>query len=139
MDIEKSFREKGVRLTHQRRVLIDTLRDAHRAMTAQELYREARMAWPHINFSTIYRNIETLKSVGLICEMTDGIGNTLFAYRDEEEHHHHLVCKGCGKTISFDSCPLIELKQVLDETGFMPTGHRFEVYGYCKECRKDRV
>lgn len=134
-DVERCFREKGVRLTRQRKALIDTLKNAKRAMTAHELYEEAGLAWPNINFSTVYRNIEILKSVGLVCEIAGSGGNTLFAYRDDEEHHHHLICKNCGKTISFEFCPLDELKSVFEETGFTPTGHRFEIYGYCRDCR----
>ncbi len=136
--IEECFRNKGVRLTQQRRVLADTLKSADRAMTAHELFEAAGRARPGINFSTVYRNIEILKSVGLVCEIAGSGGNTLYAYRDDEEHHHHLICKGCGKTISFEFCPIDELKDVFKETGFIPTGHRFEVYGYCSECESKR-
>ena len=136
--IEKCFKDKGIRITGQRRVLAETLKEAGRAVTARELFMEAKAAWPDMNFSTVYRNIQILKDIGLACEIAGSDGNTLYAYRDDEEHHHHMICKGCGKTIPFEFCPIEELKGVFDDAGFVPTGHSFEVYGYCRECSKRR-
>jgi Fe2+ or Zn2+ uptake regulation protein len=53
------------------------------------------------------------------------------------EHHHHMVCMGCSSILDISLCPLgPEIKQLLNTEDFEAVYHRFEVYGYCKDCRK---
>jgi Fur family ferric uptake transcriptional regulator len=55
---------------------------------------------------------------------------------NHHEHKHYLVCLNCKEMIPVEGCPLGEYEKVLNQKlGFDVTGHKFEIYGYCKNCQ----
>ena len=86
--------------------------------------------------SSVYRILESLVSKGLIIKSSiTGDVKALFEL-NRSEHKHLFVCTGCKKMISVDGCPLEEYeRQLRDKLGLDITGHKLEIYGYCKECR----
>ena len=63
-----TLREKGYRLTPQRNLIWEVLRDAGRHMTAEEVAAEVRRTLPDVNVSTVYRTLELLVSLDLVIE-----------------------------------------------------------------------
>ena len=61
-----TLREQGYRLTPQRNLIWEVLRDAGRHMTAEEVAAEARRTMPDVNVSTVYRTLELLVSLDLV-------------------------------------------------------------------------
>ena len=59
------LREKGLRLTPQRELVLKAVRELGHA-TPEEVAEKVRESYPGINLSTIYRNLETLENVGLV-------------------------------------------------------------------------
>ncbi len=95
-----------------------------------------RQEHPGIGLVTIYRTLEVLSQLGLICRVYTQ-GEQSYLLRRPLEHHHHLVCSSCGKVIDFTHCNLSELERKLsEETGFKVEGHLLEVMGLCKKCQK---
>ena len=66
-DKEKAheLREKGLRLTPQRELVLSAVRELGHA-TPEEVAEKVRKTHPGINLSTVYRNLETLENVGLV-------------------------------------------------------------------------
>ena len=60
---------RGVRLTAQRRALIETIQEATTHLDAASLLKLARERDPKINRATVYRTIELLKKLGMIDEL----------------------------------------------------------------------
>jgi len=137
MDIEKMLKEKDLKVTPQRKAILSVLKEAESIMSAQELFQEVLRLLPGINFSTIYRNLDTMLSKGLLCRIQSDSGAVMYELRREDGHHHHVICKGCGVSISLDYCPMERIDKQLAEKGFTPTEHRFEIYGYCSKCREN--
>ena len=55
------------------------------------------------------------------------------------EHKHHIVCVGCKRIFTMDGCPFEEYeKKIQKKLGFDVTGHRFEIFGYCRECKPEK-
>lgn len=54
----------------------------------------------------------------------------------ESKHtHHHLICKDCGKVLSFNDDLLEELENHIEKmTGFRVLDHELKFYGQCKDC-----
>ena len=50
-------------------------------------------------------------------------------------HKHYAVCLRCHKMIPLKSCPFEHAKTYPVEDGFCITGHKLELYGFCKSCR----
>lgn len=136
MNIEKILKEKDLKVTPQRKAILSALIQTDSLMTAQELFQEVIRILPGTNFSTVYRNLDTMLSKGLLCRITSESGAVMYEIRRKDGHHHHVICKGCGTSIPLDYCPMEKLKDHLSEHGFTPTEHRFEIYGYCRKCSR---
>ena len=136
--IYAAIKERGFKLTPARKIIVSVfLGSEDRFLNAAEIYDQVRNQSPKINFSTVYRNLEILVESRLIEKLNFADG-AKFKLQEPESHLHHMICKSCHKTAKLPYCPLGELEKILQEdTEFLPTEHRVEIYGYCKECRKN--
>ena len=127
------------RVTNQRALLLDLIRHSYGHLDADELYRKANDKNHKLSLSTVYRNLQLFKRLGLIAE-----------YHFDEEHHHyearpttehqHLVCLSCGKIVEFN----LPLSQQLRDTigkqhGFEINEVELRLSGLCADCRKKKV
>lgn len=129
------MKEKGCRITPQRRAIIESLLDAVRPPTAREVHQMVQSRYPEISLDTVYRNLNLLADMGFVIQINLR-NNETSRYEIVEKHHHHLICLGCGEAVCLDSCILndVELTTVEDK-GYQIVGHAFEIYGYCPVCR----
>ena len=67
--IEAVLRDKGYKLTEQRKLIIEVFNERPGHYTAQEILDLVREKLEGINFSTIYRNLELLSSLDIINKM----------------------------------------------------------------------
>jgi Fur family ferric uptake transcriptional regulator len=134
------LREHGLKITPQRRAVLKLIAQSRDHFTPAALHERVKREYPGIGIVTIYRTIEMLSDLGLIC-CVYGEGNyRSYLIRRPEEHHHHLVCSGCKKVIEFTDCDINELEQRLSQkTGFAIEGHLLEVRGRCPDCRRQMV
>jgi len=91
---KNELRDKGLRLTPQRELVLQAVRDLGHA-TPEEVAEKVRKTHPGINLSTVYRNLETLENVGLVQHTHLGHGGATY-HAAEELTHLHLVCGNCG-------------------------------------------
>jgi len=128
---------KGIRLTAQRRALIEVIQEAKQHLDAGALLELAREREPNIDRATVYRTIELLKKLRLIDELD-------LMHLEGEKHyyevktkrdHVHLACFRCGRIEEFSS-PLFEgLKaEISKQAGFTIRVTRLEVGGNCRAC-----
>jgi Fur family ferric uptake transcriptional regulator len=131
------LKQKGYKLTPQRRAVINAIAKSNTHVTPAELFEKARAEHTGVGLVTVYRTIKLLSDIGLICEMyTDGDSKS-YLLRKLPEHHHHLVCSGCGVVVDFSGCDLNDLeRQLVDSTGFVMEGHLLEFRGRCPDCQK---
>jgi Fe2+ or Zn2+ uptake regulation protein len=129
---------KGQRITSQRRLLLDLLRQSEGHLDADELYRRAKEQEPRLSLSTVYRSLHLFKELGLIEERHFIEEHHHYEARSETEHHH-VVCRGCGKVIEFE-CPFAsKMKEdVSRQTGFEIFDVEVSMKGYCEHCRQER-
>lgn len=128
-------RKLGRRGTRQRELIQEILRQADRHLDADEIYRQARQRSSRISLSTVYRNLQVFKELGLVEEHQ--FGNRRYYEPAPQAKHHHLVCLGCGRVFEF-KCPSTErLKsRIGKEEGFRVTGAEVRLTGYCPECQQ---
>jgi Fur family zinc uptake transcriptional regulator len=127
------LKEKGYKYTEKRKDLISLFAREKRYLSAKDVQEALKEQYPGLSFDTIYRNLTTFVEIGLL-EETEWEGEKKFRFTcSHNEHHHHLICLSCGGTKSIHKCPMEVLNSELN--GFDVTGHKFEVYGYCNECR----
>jgi Fur family ferric uptake transcriptional regulator len=128
---------KGIRLTAQRRALIEVIQEASEHLDAGTLLELARKREPNIDRATVYRTIELLKKFRLIDELDlmHLEGEKHFYEAKTKRDHVHLACFRCGRIEEYSS-PLFErLKaEISKEAGFAIRVTRLEVGGNCRAC-----
>ena len=127
--------KKTRRLTRQRKLILDVLRQANNHPGADEIYAMVRKYLPNISLGTIYRNLEVLSELGEIQKLE--IGGTIKRYDWDSNKHYHIRCTRCGRV---DDAPIAPLKQLENElygaTVYTIIGHRLEFVGLCPACSK---
>jgi len=128
--------ESGERSTLQRKVLLQLLSQTGSHMTADELYWKARERHSRLSLSTVYRNLELFKRLGLVEEHRLEGGRSHYEAK-AEARHHHLVCLACGEVEEFQ-CPLSEevASKVGREKGFKVVDSEARLAGYCRHCQE---
>jgi Fur family ferric uptake transcriptional regulator len=138
--IEGELRQRGYKITPQRRAIINAIIHRHEHLTPAAIHERVCREYPDIGLVTVYRTLEVLAELGLICEIHAGGNCRSYLMRRPSEHHHHLVCSDCGKVIDFTDCDLGELEHRLSrETSFKISGHLLEFLGQCRKCREKTV
>lgn len=136
--LEELCKEKGMRVTEQRRLILKVLSDSPDHPNAEELHRRVLERAPHISIATVYRTVNTLESYGLIERHSFADGRARYE-AGGAEHHDHFVNVETDEVIEF-RCDEIEVLQqkIADENGFEIVGHRLKIYGRPKKSRKVR-
>lgn len=133
--IEK-LREKGLKVTPQRRVILDALRKLEQSATAMEVLACVRTTYPDMSLDTVYRNLHMFTDIGLTCMVNLRGGAASRFEMERGKHHHHLVCLKCGYALCLDFCPINEQDiAAAEQYGFKVSGHAVEMYGYCSMCK----
>lgn len=131
------LKKKDLKLTDQRRLILDVFLNHESHVSAEELYDLLKKDNPGIGLATIYRTLKLLCECGLASELRFSDGVTHYEHLFEHEHHDHLICLKCGKYIEVASPEIEELQQKLAaKHGFEVLRHRMELYGVCKECAR---
>jgi Fur family ferric uptake transcriptional regulator len=128
---------KGIRLTSQRRALIETIQESTTHLDAQSLLEEARKREPKIDRATVYRTIEMLKKLGLVDELDlmHLEGEKHFYEVKTRTDHFHLACFHCGGIEELSTPVFDRLKaEIARQTGFSISVARLEVGGACSAC-----
>ena len=130
-----ALRRHGYKLTHQRRAVIGSIASSPDHLTPAAIYEKVHQERPDIGLATIYRTLEILAKLGLICELHAG-GSCRSYTIGAPEHHHHLICSNCGEVVDFSGYDLSPLERRLSrETGFEIEDHLLEFIGRCQNCK----
>ncbi len=130
-----TFKKKGLRLTPQRKLILDIIHDAGEHLTADTIISHVQSRMPGVHKSTIYRTLEILEEAG--CVYKSALGNQFIYHHPEEGHHHHLVCRQCGKSIDCEDDVFAPVeKSIGAKYGFRVDFKHVVMSGLCEECRR---
>lgn len=136
-----SLKQRGVRMTRQRQILLDLIDKSGKHLDAESLFHLAREQDPKLNRVTVYRTLKMLKLEGLVDELDllhQGGDQHYYETRLKREHAH-VVCLRCGKVEEFFGEPLAAMRKQVQETfGFEILLARTEIGGYCANCQMVR-
>ena len=137
--LQRELGARKIRLTRQRRVVLQVMESASRHMDAEEILEQAHKIDSDITRVTVYRTLDLLKRHGLIDEL-DLLhlrGHRHYYESHGPRDHIHVACLKCGKVREFESELYEKLKkQIEKDCGMEITLTRTEVGGYCEQCRK---
>jgi Fur family ferric uptake transcriptional regulator len=89
------LRERGWRVTPQRRAVVTVLERGTQHATAEEVHAAAQLVVPEISLATVYNVLTELVAMGEISEVRLGPGAALF--ETNVTFHYHHVCDDCGR------------------------------------------
>jgi Fe2+ or Zn2+ uptake regulation protein len=124
----------GVRVTPQRRAVLDVLRSSHDHPTAAEVFERVRQVVPGIGAATVYRTLALLVESGQALELSLGDGSSA-RFDGNVERHDHVVCDGCGRAVDITATlPSTAVRGPARQTGFTITGYDLQFRGRCPRC-----
>jgi len=128
-----------LRMTPQRKTLIEELRKLNSHPTADELYEIVRKRLPHISLGTVYRNLEILSRKGMIRKIE--LSGTQKRFDGDLEIHQHIRCTECGRIDDLPAGTAVTRcdMDLIEQTGYEVIERRVEFIGICPECRKRRA
>lgn len=137
--LKEQLKGQGYKLTPQRRAVLDVVIDNEgKHLSTEEIYDIVKKGCPEIGLATVYRTLQLLEKMGVICRMNfdDGCNRYELVHKDEDHQHHHLVCLACGSVEEVEGDLLDDLeKKIEDKYDFNITNHSVKFFGYCSKCR----
>ncbi len=127
-EIRDLLKEKGLRFSRPRAVILSFLREQNIHITAEQLYSTLRARGEKLSLSTTYLNLMTLKKAGLIRELK-GLGDETLYDSNVIDPHYHIVCDRSGKVVDIPELKIdgVPLTQYLKEKAEELTGWQVEL------------
>ncbi len=130
----KVLRDKGYKVTPQRRVIIEHLVGDKSHPTVEEIYQRVRSVMPEVSRTTIYNTVRELTALGELTEMANP-SESGTRYDTDTAPHHHLVCIRCHTLLDiyhdFGGITLLP-----EETaGYQVVKSQITFYGICPRCQ----
>jgi Fur family ferric uptake transcriptional regulator len=134
-DFRLALKERGLRMTPQRQLILDAVAALHGHISADQVYQQVIRQFPDVNVTTVYRTLEVLEELGLMrhTHFHDGVAQY---QRTDEAPHHHLVCTVCDGDTELDLEILEPLaKEIRRRYGFKSDLAHTAIVGVCHACQ----
>ncbi|WP_390630277.1 Fur family transcriptional regulator [Leptothermofonsia sichuanensis] len=118
----------GMRLSRQRRSILELLWREQEHLSAREIYDRLNRQGKDIGHTSVYQNLEALSSHGIIecIERSDGR-----LYGNISDSHSHINCLDTNQILDIHvELPESLIKQIEAQTGVSITDYRIDFYGY---------
>ncbi len=124
------LRERGFRLTASRRLVLEALFAADGPISAEYITTTQL----HLDLTSVYRNLETLESQGIVRHVHLGHGPGLYALLGRGEHEY-LYCDRCGAVKALTTEQLDPIReQIQHRFGYEARFTHFAIVGICPDC-----
>ena len=137
--IEEKCKEKGVRLTEQRKIIAKILSDSKEEYGSKdhpdvdELHKRVTQIDDKISIATVYRTVKLFEEAGILTKH-DFKGGKARYEELRESHHDHLIDIKTGEIIEFVDDEIEKLqKKVAEKYGYKLVDHKLELYGVKKK------
>ena len=130
--------QKNLRITSQRRAIVDTVFSTDQHFTAEQLLEWAREKDSSVSRATVYRTLPLLTESGLVHEMDFGKDYKIYDpnYADHP-NHNHIICNDCDKIVEFESERLDALEsEISGKLGFEVESQQLRINASCEEMKR---
>jgi len=128
-DIESKCKQKGVRLTDQRKLIAKVMSESASHPDVDELHKKVSKFDSKISIATVYRTVKLFEEAGIVAKH-DFRGTKARYEETSQEHHDHLIDVNTGEIIEFVNDDIEKLQQkVAGKLGYKLVDHRLELYG----------
>jgi Fur family transcriptional regulator, ferric uptake regulator len=125
---------QGIRLTPQRKAIVETAFRSEEHFTAEDVLERAQLINSSVSRATVYRTLDLLISAKLLQKIELGRD---FTYYDpnyqKRPGHHHLICLDCQRIVEFEDKILAQREnRVTKDLGFIPAAQHLRIDGHCQ-------
>lgn len=134
---EELLRERGERLTPQRRAVLKVMQDSHGHLSMEDVDSRLREQGDDIATASVYRILAWLTEQELVCITDVGARDVVYEYLGNRRHHH-LICSQCGseQEVPFGLISPVT-NSVYKNYGFEARIDHLAIFGTCRECAAD--
>ena len=144
--LQKKLVKLGYKFTGQRKILLEALISEHKLFDAESIFIKAKEKDPSIGIATVYRTMELLSRLKLICKVNIGTEKSMYMLTDDcqKETSVYMVCDRCKKIITNNDCLKNALKirlredaekNILENCNIKIDSFQVVFKGLCDECR----
>ena len=127
--IEEKCKQRGVRLTDQRKLIAKAMSESNDHPDVDELHKRVTKLDKKISIATVYRTVKLFEESGIV-EKHDFRGGKARYEESPEEHHDHLIDINDGKIVEFIDNDIEKLQEkIAEKLGYKLVDHRLELYG----------
>ena len=127
--IEERCKQKGVKLTDQRKLIAQTMSNSNDHPNVDELYKRVSEIDPKISIATVYRTVKLFEEAGILTKH-DFRGEKARYEELPDSHHDHLIDVQSGEIVEFVDEEIEKLqKKVAKKYGYKLVDHKLELYG----------
>ncbi|MFN8443693.1 MAG: transcriptional repressor [Caldilineaceae bacterium] len=138
-DFGSLIRSKGFRLTPQRQIILNALRELGKHATPEEVYERVQHKSSAINRATVYRTLDFLLKLGLVTTAHLHENKVVYEVAGTTPHHH-LVCQQCQMVKVIEHEQIAPFFQRLEaETDFTILTDHLVLFGLCPHCRQQHI
>jgi Fe2+ or Zn2+ uptake regulation protein len=128
------FRQNRLKITPQRRVILDVLVRDHTHPTVEEIYQRVLSMMPDVSRTTVYSTLRELIALGELVEV-QGLSEGGSRYDTDTSRHHHLFCIHCQTLIDVDHDFEGLILPPEDASGYQILRQQVTFYGICPDCQ----
>ena len=130
----EQFRQNGLKITPQRRLILELLVQDDSHPTADEIYQRVLSAMPEVSRTTVYNTLHELIALGELTEVQD-LSEGGLRYDTDTSVHHHLFCMRCHALIDIDHDYEGLTLPPEEASGYQIVRHQVTFYGICPDCQ----
>ena len=131
------FREKGLKITPQRRLILELLANDATHPTAEQVYQRVLTVMPDVSRTTVYNTFRELVELGELAQVHD-LSEGGQRYDTNSAPHNHLHCVKCHNLIDIDrDFRLLELTPE-ERAGYRVLRHQVTFHGICPDCQANK-
>ena len=128
-NIEKRCKQKGVKLTDQRKLIAQVMSVSRDHPNVDELYKRVSKIDSKISIATVYRTVKLFEEAGILTKH-DFKGGKARYEELPDSHHDHLIDIQSGEIVEFVDEEIEKLQnKVAEKFGYELVDHRLELYG----------
>lgn len=132
---------KGLRMTHQRKAIIEAAYKHAEQFTAEELLDYSREIDRSVSRATVYRTLPILTECGLLKQIDVGRDYKFYlAAKGKTTEQAQVVCINCDKIYEIEA-PFMEwyARSISQKVGMEPAKQRLQVHARCRSYQADGV
>ncbi len=131
--LEQLCRDKGLKMTEQRRIIARVLSASADHPDVEQVYRRATAVDPRISIATVYRTVRLFEEAHILARHDFGDGRARYEEMPTS-HHDHLIDLKSGRVIEFRNEEIEKLQEIVArQLGYALVGHRLELYAVPKK------